>query len=100
MVWFVESSPVCSPSVPVLVDNDDFGKVPWSFKPFPRIVMPYSDHVQPAQVMLRVETKGVDVAIVEVLQVETGGRLNKKDRLTGYGDSHVKDKTSYRPSYL
>ena len=29
-----------------------------------------------------------------------GGRLNKKDRLTGYGDSHVKDKTSYRPSYL
>ena len=30
----------------------------------------------------------------------TGGRLNKKDGLTGYGDSHVKDKTSYRPSYL
>ena len=29
-----------------------------------------------------------------------GGRLNKKDHLTGYGDSHVKDKTSYRPSYL
>ena len=29
-----------------------------------------------------------------------GGRLNKKDRLTGYGDPHVKDKTSYRPSYL
>ena len=28
------------------------------------------------------------------------GRLNKKDGLTGYGDSHVKDKTSYRPSYL
>ena len=22
------------------------------------------------------------------------GRLNKKDRLTGYGDPHVKDKTS------
>ena len=37
-------------------------------------------------------------------QVQTslcsGGRLNKKDRLTGYGDPHVKDKTSYRPSYL
>ena len=31
---------------------------------------------------------------------QSGGRLNKKDRLTGYGDSHVKDKTSYRPSYL
>ena len=30
----------------------------------------------------------------------SGGRLNKKDRLTGYGDPHVKDKTSYRPSYL
>ena len=33
-------------------------------------------------------------------KVGSGGRLNKKDRLTGYGDSHVKDKTSYRPSYL
>ena len=28
------------------------------------------------------------------------GRLNKKDGLTRYGDSHVKDKTSQRPSYL
>ena len=26
--------------------------------------------------------------------VEPGGRLNKKDGLTRYGDSHVKDKTS------
>ena len=25
---------------------------------------------------------------------DTGGRLNKKDGLTRYGDSHVKDKTS------
>ena len=25
---------------------------------------------------------------------DSGGRLNKKDGLTGYGDSHVKDKTS------
>ena len=25
---------------------------------------------------------------------ESGGRLNKKDGLTGYGNSHVKDKTS------
>ena len=31
---------------------------------------------------------------------QTGGRLNKKDGLTRYGDSHVKDKTSWRPSYL
>ena len=28
------------------------------------------------------------------LVLETGGRLNKKDGLTRYGDSHVKDKTS------
>ena len=26
--------------------------------------------------------------------MEAGGRLNKKDGLTRYGDSHVKDKTS------
>ena len=31
---------------------------------------------------------------------QPGGRLNKKDGLTRYGDSHVKDKTSWRPSYL
>ena len=29
-----------------------------------------------------------------------GGRLNKKDRLSRYGDSHVKDKTAARTSYL
>ena len=34
------------------------------------------------------------------MELVPGGRLNKKDRLTGYGDPHVKDKTSYRPSYL
>ena len=28
------------------------------------------------------------------LQNHPGGRLNKKDGLTRYGDSHVKDKTS------
>ena len=28
------------------------------------------------------------------LILSTGGRLNKKDGLTRYGDSHVKDKTS------
>ena len=28
------------------------------------------------------------------LMIEPGGRLNKKDSLTRYGDSHVKDKTS------
>ena len=29
-----------------------------------------------------------------VIWITTGGRLNKKDGLTRYGDSHVKDKTS------
>ena len=29
-----------------------------------------------------------------VVDTEPGGRLNKKDGLTRYGDSHVKDKTS------
>ena len=38
--------------------------------------------------------------LVQSYDLQLGGRLNKKDRLTGYGDSHVKDKTSYRPSYL
>ena len=31
---------------------------------------------------------------VSIRIAETGGRLNKKDGLTRYGDSHVKDKTS------
>ena len=30
----------------------------------------------------------------EYKQWRTGGRLNKKDGLTRYGNSHVKDKTS------
>ena len=29
-----------------------------------------------------------------VIVKKAGGRLNKKDGLTRYGDSHVKDKTS------
>ena len=36
-----------------------------------------------------------DIGLVFVFgQRDTGGRLNKKDGLTRYGDSHVKDKTS------
>ena len=34
-----------------------------------------------------------DVVSVGCIQ-ETGGRLNKKDGLTRYADSHIKDKTS------
>ena len=30
----------------------------------------------------------------KVILWSSGGRLNKKDGLTRYGDSHVKDKTS------
>ena len=36
----------------------------------------------------------VFLLIVPRLKLEPGGRLNKKDGLTRYGDSHVKDKTS------
>ena len=35
-----------------------------------------------------------DVIVMQDNGTETGGRLNKKDGLTRYGDSHVKDKTS------
>ena len=37
-----------------------------------------------------------DGAVVDLISVICcpGGRLNKKDGLTRYGDSHVKDKTS------
>ena len=39
--------------------------------------------------------KVVKEAIMQLENNEsTGGRLNKKDGLTRYGDSHVKDKTS------
>ena len=37
----------------------------------------------------------LNVAIsVNTLKCSPGGRLNKKDGLTRYGNSHVKDKTS------
>ena len=36
-----------------------------------------------------------NLALVQVMAWhQTGGRLNKKDGLTRYGNSHVKDKTS------
>ena len=34
------------------------------------------------------------VADINSVRFDPGGRLNKKDGLTRYGDSHVKDKTS------
>ena len=37
----------------------------------------------------------MNLAIRDALSMQQpGGRLNKKDGLTRYGDSHVKDKTS------
>ena len=36
----------------------------------------------------------IETGLVYDLKKEPGGRLNKKDGLTRYGDSHVKDKTS------
>ena len=34
------------------------------------------------------------VKLSTITRTRPGGRLNKKDGLTRYGDSHVKDKTS------
>ena len=34
------------------------------------------------------------IIIVVMFKIIPGGRLNKKDGLSRYGDSHVKDKTS------
>ena len=35
-----------------------------------------------------------NILLSTCLFMYAGGRLNKKDGLTGYGNSHVKDKTS------
>ena len=43
---------------------------------------------------------GVKNSPPNIVCLHSGGRLNKKDGLTRYGNSHVKDKTSKRPSYL
>ena len=39
-------------------------------------------------------TIGLTTVALYLQPIHTGGRLNKKDSLTRYGDSHVKDKTS------
>ena len=43
--------------------------------------------------MSRLSTQYVQMKLIEYLS-KAGGRLNKKDGLTRYGNSHVKDKTS------
>ena len=48
-----------------------------------------SDHIF-KQIIFPINTYSFKVIETE----KTGGRLNKKDGLTRYGNSHVKDKTS------
>ena len=59
-------------------------------------------HQQSHGIYHRALSQNLQMPIGEIalLKLHPGGRLNKKDGLTRYGDSHVKDKTSYRPSYL
>ena len=40
------------------------------------------------------QMKGCYLILTQIMPQNAGGRLNKKDGLTRYGDSHVKDKTS------
>ena len=51
--------------------------------------------IQTSYVGQSVDDLSVDVIRAGVRRIKlSGGRLNKKDGLTRYGDSHVKDKTS------
>ena len=43
---------------------------------------------------LRLRAHLTCMGVCNIGLLNTGGRLNKKDGLTRYGDSHVKDKTS------
>ena len=45
-------------------------------------------------VLLTLDVVGTWVSRYKLFGVDAGGRLNKKDGLTRYGNSHVKDKTS------
>ena len=63
---------------------------------------PDGPHVGPMNLAIRVTlhaTKGM-VYFASIMRWEAGPRLNIKDRLSRYGDSHVKDKTAGRTSYL
>ena len=61
-------------------------------------IVRYDLHKQQTVVKMELENalyKVLYTIVAEiVIQVKAGGRLNKKDGLTRYGDSHVKDKTS------
>ena len=64
-------------------------------------MLPYFHYIKKFQYWWKV-AKSAQVAIIfqslmhDVMKLlaTSGGRLNKKDGLTRYGDSHVKDKTS------
>ena len=43
-------------------------------------------------IAIATDASGTATNVIQILF--PGGRLNKKDGLTRYGDSHVKDKTS------
>ena len=55
-----------------------------------RIVARVGDNLNPQNTMQNVILHN----ILHSRAWQPGGRLNKKDGLTRYGDSHVKDKTS------
>ena len=40
------------------------------------------------------QQRAFQIDLIQYCRNTPGGRLNKKDGLTRYGDSHVKDKTS------
>ena len=54
------------------------------------VCYPFSTKSLPNQVYFDPDLSEILIKI----QKQTGGRLNKKDGLTRYGNSHVKDKTS------
>ena len=69
-----------------------------SFCVFYNILRPWrNDRNYPDRIfklILHVGMYIIELSSVSVFEKATGGRLNKKDGLTRYGDSHVKDKTS------
>ena len=52
--------------------------------------LPLIPHYPPEEDLFTIRAPGAPCSV----QPKPGGRLNKKDGLTRYGDSHVKDKTS------
>ena len=51
-------------------------------------------HTKEGSVMILIAMKSKSIHNSKYTTQKSGGRPNKKDGLTRYGDSHVKDKTS------